>query len=199
MAEESRAQKTEEAILKAAFSVINQNSISRTSMRSIAQEAGTALSNLHYRFKSKEDLLLALLKYITRDFDAMRTEVIDGCGDNLSAKLFGFFEQKKDTTINKAEFDRVSIDYWSLAQVNEKVNSSFHSLYGEWRRHIVQIVLFYEPNANREALENLAAMMVSLMMGSTLQYLSDSNSMNLDKYYEGCEKMVMFYLDKYVI
>ena len=47
----------EKTILDAALEVVARETISRTRMHLIAEEAGMSQSNLHYHFKTKDDLL----------------------------------------------------------------------------------------------------------------------------------------------
>ena len=58
------SRETEEKILAAAFKVADRYALSGTRMHLIAEEAKLVQSNLHYYFKTKQDLLLALLQYI---------------------------------------------------------------------------------------------------------------------------------------
>ena len=67
---DSRA--VEEKILNAAFRVVDRHTISGTRMHLIAEEAKMVQSNLHYYFKTKQDLMLALLRYLQQNFSESR-------------------------------------------------------------------------------------------------------------------------------
>ena len=57
-----KAASTEDRILEAALDVIRTHSISGTRISLVAERAGLFQSNIHYYFKSKRDLLFAVLQ-----------------------------------------------------------------------------------------------------------------------------------------
>ena len=60
----TREENTEERILDAAFDVVYEKTISGTRMALIAERAGMFQSNIHYYFKSKHELMLAVQKKV---------------------------------------------------------------------------------------------------------------------------------------
>lgn len=54
-----------EAILDAAYRCLARHGVAAVSMRQIAREAGVALSQLHYYFRSKEQLLIEVMRRTT--------------------------------------------------------------------------------------------------------------------------------------
>ena len=61
---------TEEKILTAALKVINRETISGTRIHLIAKEADVAQSNVHYYYKTKQDLM-----------DSLQERVLEECYD----------------------------------------------------------------------------------------------------------------------
>ena len=55
---------TRNKILEAAFRVLSREGYENTSIKQIAEEAGVAQGLVHYHFKSKEQLVLAVLAYV---------------------------------------------------------------------------------------------------------------------------------------
>ena len=55
---------TSERILQAAFSVLSRQGYENTSIKDIAEEAGVAQGLIHYHFKSKQLLVLAVLNFV---------------------------------------------------------------------------------------------------------------------------------------
>ena len=66
MAEEKniREENTEERILDAAFDVVQERTINGTRMALIAERAGLFQSNIHYYYKSKHELMLAVQRKV---------------------------------------------------------------------------------------------------------------------------------------
>jgi AcrR family transcriptional regulator len=55
---------TREKILQAAFTVLSRQGYENTSIKDIAEEAGVAQGLVHYYFKSKQQLVLAVLEFV---------------------------------------------------------------------------------------------------------------------------------------
>lgn len=55
---------TRERILQAAFSFLSRHGYENTSIKDIAEEAGVAQGLIHYHFKSKQLLVLAVLNFV---------------------------------------------------------------------------------------------------------------------------------------
>ena len=55
---------TRERILQAAFDVLTREGYENSSIKAIAEQAGVAQGLVHYHFKSKQQLVLAVLAYV---------------------------------------------------------------------------------------------------------------------------------------
>lgn len=55
---------TRDRILQAAFSVLSRQGYENTSIKDIATEAGVAQGLVHYHYKSKQQLVLAVLEFV---------------------------------------------------------------------------------------------------------------------------------------
>ena len=60
--------KTEDKVLDAALQIVKEKTISGTRMHLIAEEANMVQSNVHYYFKTKNDLMIALQKKVLNEF-----------------------------------------------------------------------------------------------------------------------------------
>jgi len=60
---------TRSKILHAAFSVLSRQGYENTSIKDIAEEAGVAQGLVHYHFKSKQQLVLAVLAEVCREME----------------------------------------------------------------------------------------------------------------------------------
>lgn len=189
---DSRA--VEEKILNAAFKVVDRHTISGTRMHLIAEEAKMVQSNLHYYFKTKQDLMLALLRYLQEHFSGDRQAVLNKAPETLEGQITGFFRQKKDIITRTPEYDRVQYDFWNLGQVDEEVNRCFFESYDIWRKHIAQVICLYAPELPEEKAWLATCVMVSMMMGASLQYLNAPGLFDLDAYFETCLEMIMDYV-----
>ena len=65
---------TREKIIHAAFTVLSRNGYENTSVKEIAEQAGVAQGLVHYYFKSKQVLVLAVLAEVCREMELKGVE-----------------------------------------------------------------------------------------------------------------------------
>lgn len=180
-------------ILDATMEVIAREKISGTRMHLIAKEAGMTQSNLHYYFPTKNDLLIAILDEIQNCFSRIRMGTINVENKSFNENLHGLFEEKKDVILNNKKLDYLQFDYWVQGTVNPEVQASFQKNFDIWRNNIKE-VLSKNPYSSGKDLKHsdmLPFIMVSLMIGASMQYLIDEGKFDLDEYFIAAEKLVL--------
>lgn len=180
----------EQRILDAALNVMAKHSISGTRMHLIAEEAGMASSNLHYHFKTKQDILLALLSELQERFDRERGDIMESPAQNLRERVAVFFQQKRDFILQQPRYDKIQFDFWVLGQSDEEVKRLFSTSFDHWREHLVQSFLEFYPQMDLDYAQDLSFTLVSMMMGASMQYLN-GDGVNLDSYFDRCLDMVI--------
>lgn len=184
----------EKRILDAALSVIARHTISGTRMHLIAQEAGMSSANLHYHFKTKDELLLALLEDLQQTFAEKRNAVLAQCEDTLEGHLRAFFQQKRDLIYDSPQYDQVQFDFWVMGQSDEKMNRLFRNSFGEWRNHLSNSILRFRPAIAPSCVDLISHSIISMMMGGSMQYIN-GNGFDLDSYFELCLKETLLCID----
>lgn len=180
-------------ILKAALEVVATEKISGTRMHIIAKEANMSQANLHYHFSTKNDILVGLLESIQEEFSKGRMNYIDGKNKSLDDNIRGFFSQKKDDILINKKMEYAQIDYWVQSTVNEEMREIFKKTFNIWRENIKDVL----PNdsqsykTNKIWQDNLPYIMVSLMLGASLQYLIDEGKFDLDEYFRVAEDLIL--------
>ncbi|MGE5581816.1 MAG: TetR/AcrR family transcriptional regulator [Bacillota bacterium] len=180
-------------ILEATLEVIAREKISGTRMRLIAKEADMTQSNLHYYFPTKNDLLIALLDEIQDWFSANRQKVVDLQHKSFRENLHAIFSEKEAVILNDKKLDYVQFDYWVQGTVNPEIRATFQKTFDIWR-HDIQAVLNqaeFGENVDSRTLEMLPFLMVSLLMGASMQYLIDEGKFDLDEYFTVAEKLIL--------
>lgn len=180
-------------ILEATLETIAREKISGTRMHLIAKDAGMSQSNLHYYYPTKNELLIALLDEIQERFSKKRTESVDLKNKSFEENLSGLFAEKKDVILNDKKIDYAQFDYWVQGTVNPEIRSKFERTFDEWRDDISEVL---QKNSeygemNPKYAEMLPYIIVSLMMGASMQYLIDEGKFDLDQYFDTAKKMVM--------
>lgn len=182
-----------EKILEATLETIAKEKISGTRMHLIAKEAGMSQSNLHYYYPTKNELLIALLDEIQERFSKKRTESVDLKKKSFDENLSGLFEEKKDVILNDKKIDYAQFDYWVQGTVNPEMRDKFRKTFDEWRDDINGVLQKSKSynETDSKYLDMLPFIIVSLMMGASMQYLIDERKFDLDEYFNVAKKMII--------
>ena len=181
---------TKEVILEAALDVIEDRAISGTRLRLIAERANLFQSNIHYYFRSKRELLLAVQKKVLNRCIEIRSALEQEAEDTLDAQLNVFIRQKIEFIRNLRKYDYAEIDFWVQARSDEDIRREFKRSFQNWRSDLPAILRPHAPGAKEKELDLGAAMFVSLLEGATLQYLIDSEAFDLDNYFDAARNAV---------
>ncbi len=191
-----KAASTEERILEAALDVVQEHTISGTRIHLVAQRAGLFPSNIHYYFKSKRDLLFAVLTRLHARCLDIRADIRKQTDNTLEAQLEVFFEQKKQFILHETKYDYAEVDFWTQTHLDEEVRARFVASFAQWREEIARVIARYCPHVSHEKRDFLSALMVSMMEGATLQYLVDANAFDLEEYFDRCCALVLAQLEQ---
>ncbi|HYF82134.1 MAG TPA: TetR/AcrR family transcriptional regulator [Clostridia bacterium] len=190
------ANDTTNKILEAAFEIVAQNKISGTRMHLIAKEAGMVQSNLHYYYPTKHDLMIALLDSIQERFTQKRMSSVDLEEKSFVENLQGLFYEKKDDIRNHKKIDYVQFDFWVQGTVNSEIREKFKDAFDIWIKNIIEVLKKdpdFEENKSADY-RMLPYLIVSIMMGASMQYLIDEEKFDLDDYFTAAEKMILNFL-----
>lgn len=182
---------TEEKILDAAFDVLQERTISGTRMAMIAQRADLFQSNIHYYYKSKRDLLIAVQHKVLEHCIGLRRRLREESGNGLTQRLDSFWGQKKILIRDEPRYDYAELDFWGQARVDEAFAAEIRAAFVNWRQEIGQMLDEYAPALPQPRRTLLAAAMVSMMEGASLQYLLDPTAFDLDEYFDYCGELVL--------
>ena len=124
---------TEERILNAALKVVNDVTISGTRMHLIAEKADMVQSNVHYYYKTKQELLKGLQEWILEECYDMQQVSKNSSKDTLEDQLHIFFQQKKILLTKKKEYDFAEIDFLVQTRIDADIRARFQEAYAVWR------------------------------------------------------------------
>ena len=189
--------KNEERILEAALKVVEDYTISGTRMHLIAEKAEMFPSNIHYYYRTKDELLLALQQKVLNKCLKLRADIRAHSKDTLESQLDVFFEQKKAFIMEYREYDYAEIDFWVQSRVDSNIKKGFADSFSGWREEIRQVLEKYIPDVPEDGKVYLSAHIVSILEGATIQYLMDENSFDLDKYFAFGKKMILIMINAY--
>lgn len=181
---------TEERILDAAFDVLEEKTLSGVRMALVAEKAGLFQSNIHYYYKSKHELLLAVQKKVLRHCIELR-RALGGADGALETQLEAFWGQKKDFILKEPKYDYAEIEFWAQARVDEAMRAEIRAAFANWRREIETMLARFAAHMPEGRRKLLAAVMVSMMEGASVQYLAEPAAFNLDEYFAYCGELVL--------
>ena len=145
-------------ILNATYKCIFRQGITGISMRSIAKEAKINQPNLHYYFKSKENLLIEF----TRAFFARCINDITKFlkpSDPPDKKLNAILEAGKEHVLKEKERYMVFAEIWSLAIKNPSMQKIFINHYMELYKVVDTII---EEGIQKGVFKNIEKNVVSV-------------------------------------
>ena len=102
-------------------------------MARIAERAGMFQSNIHYYYKSKHELMMAVHKKVLDRCAELQEELLSAaCGSDLKERIGVFWGQKREFIVNEQKYDFAEIDFWVQSRVDAQVKKVLqnHSLYG---------------------------------------------------------------------
>ncbi len=183
--------RNEDKILEAALMVVKEQTISGTRMHLIAEKAEMLQSNLHYYYKTKNDLMCALQRKVLDKCLALRDGMREHSKDTLESQLEVFIEQKRAFIMNYREYDYAEVDFWIQGRINPDIRAGFAASFDGWRTEIGKILDQYVPGMPENLRKYLPYQIVSMLEGATLQYLIDEESFDIDEYFKFGKKMMI--------
>lgn len=188
---ESLQKDPKERILDAALKVVNKKTISGTRMHLIAEEAQMVQSNIHYYYKTKDELMLALQSYIFEECYTFRKMEKQSSRDDLESQIDIYINQKKKLILDKSNYDFAEIDFWVQGKINEEIRKRFESSYETWRSEIGEILDKYCKGMDEHRRKQLPFAVVSMLEGATIQYGINKESFDVEGYFSFCKSMIL--------
>lgn len=186
---------SEERILNAALKVVNEETISGTRMHLIAEKAEMVQSNVHYYYKTKQDLLERLQERILEEFYNIRRIDKQKSADTLQGQIHIFFSQKKYMLLKKKDYDFAELNFIIQSKIDQKIRGRFQESYTEWRDAIREIIIRFCPEMEESDKEIIPYLAVSLLEGASIQVLVDGKDFDAESYFDSAEKMVLDHIE----
>lgn len=115
VSEERRSQ-----IIDAAIQVFSRAGYSKASMPAVAREAGLSVGGMYWYFKSKDEIVAALLeRAFAADFDVL-VHLLDA-ETSAAERLWAFVNNYVASFAERQRLNTISIEFYSAAMHDEKV------------------------------------------------------------------------------
>lgn len=112
---------TKQKILKKSLELFNHIGVSKTSLRTIADEVGISVGNLQYHFKKREEIIEALYFQLVEKMDAI---FLISSEDLLKS----FLKVSKEIITTLYEYNFFLLDFVAITRKNQKIKSHYSEL-----------------------------------------------------------------------
>ena len=159
---------TREKILQAAFTVLSQQGYENTSIKDIAEQAGVAQGLIHYYYKSKQLLVLAVLEYV-----CAKVEV--GGGVEGEAGALQAFEQQKEVLHSSADTNALYIQLIGVGLHDSVIGAGVREFIRTERLHVEEIArqVLHERELDPTPARGIAGVVWAAILGIMVQKLVD--------------------------
>lgn len=186
---------TEDRILDAALTVIQEKTIGGLRIRQVADKAHLFQSNIHYYYNSKKELLLAVQRKVLNRYREIRqqsiSQLVIGPEATLEDHLDIFIKQKIYTILIEDKYDVAELDFWNQSRLDPDMHQEFCRSYQNWRSEIREITEKFAPDMPLAKQNLVAGIAVSLLEGATVQFLVDKEAFDLDLYFAYCKSILI--------
>ena len=156
-----------EKILEAAFTVLSRQGYENASIKEIAEQAGVAQGLVHYYFKTKQQLVLAVLADVCSKLELSDTEGLQGAQEAYEK----FKAMLKDSKATHALY----VQLIAVGLHDKEVGAGVFKFLSEDRAHIEQIArgVLAEREDDPRPAGAIAAVVEAAVLGIMIQNLID--------------------------
>lgn len=156
-----------EEILDAAARLLAQAGYAQLSTRKIAAHAGIRPGNLQYYYRTKQDVVRALLdRYLAESVRAIEARVAASAGTPEARLLAAVEGLVADQQVGRScDFFR---EIWALAARDRAVARAVRDFYARYRDGVALALLAVNPALGAERANRHAALVVALLEGLTV-------------------------------
>lgn len=171
-------------LTKAAYQVVSKKGYYNFTIKDIAKEAGLSTGLVHYYFKDKQDLLLTLLKEMNNNVRYLLNMEIKESTDPRD-KLDIFITQAFNLVEREESYFYVLLDFWTQLNHNQRMRNAIQKLFESYRSVCSGILTegvdakYFKPDMD---VLYTATMIVSMIQGTIIQYVIDSNAFNYGEF-----------------
>jgi AcrR family transcriptional regulator len=137
MPDGQRAPERREQIVLAAAAVLGRDGYAATTLKQIAREADVAPGLLHYYFRSKDDLLIAVIEALFHRFIEEWQESVDGLSDPFD-RISAAIDRFARICAERPEVTRLLLDFYALSVGTPALRDRTRRLLSELQEHVAE-------------------------------------------------------------
>jgi AcrR family transcriptional regulator len=164
-------------ILEAAYRVATHGGLGRMTVRQVAEEAGLSLGLIHFHFRTKDSLLVALLDRVLETTAVLRiTPEVAAIASPLE-RLLTLLREEIDRLTRDRRRIHLFFDFWLLGTRHPEIRKKMRAELDRYReafRPMAEEVLAAEPERFANVTpEGLASVAVGFIKGCAVQSVID--------------------------
>jgi AcrR family transcriptional regulator len=181
-------------ILRAAYDVASRKGLAALTVRHVAVKADLSTGLVLFHFKTKEQLLVALLDYVLETTTVLHlTEEIAGIPSPLD-RLLALLACEMNRLSSEPRRIRLFFDFWSMGFTHAQIRARMQAELERYRdafRPMTEAVLAAEPERFAHvSAEGLAAVAVSFIKGCAVQSMIDPRGFDIDEFLAAVQGLV---------
>jgi TetR/AcrR family transcriptional regulator, transcriptional repressor of bet genes len=186
-------QERREQLLRAALEVGARGGVGGLTVRSIAAEAGVSHGLVHFHFRSKEQLVRALLDWVLAETLALSPPPEDA-GSGALDRLRSLLQREMERLSSDPRRTRLFFEFWAMGTrdpgIGERISLEMERYRSELRV-LTEEVLRSEVAAFRGVTpDGLAAVAVSFINGCAVQAMIDPRHFDIEEYLGAVRGMI---------
>lgn len=126
-------------ILEAATAVFARKGFDGASMDDIVKESGLSKGGLYWHFKSKDDIISAILQQFFEQ-EVVESEAVLAVQGNASERLHLLMQQLVDDLVQMGTLLPLSMEFYAVAARQENVRSFLSDYYERYRRLLETLI-----------------------------------------------------------
>lgn len=175
-----------EQILRAAYEVGAREGIGGLTVRAIAAEAELSHGLVHFHFKSKDQLVRALLEWVLATTLTLHIpEEVARIPQPLD-RLRALLQQEMERLSHEPRRIRLFFEYWALgtrdAAIGARISAELESYRSALREVIAEVLQTEAAEFARVTPDGLAAVAVSFINGCAVQAMIDPHHFDIQEY-----------------
>jgi len=165
--------------ITATVRVIAEHGIAGATTRRIAAEAGAPLPSLHYCFRTKEDLFLAVFEYLAREWTRVATT--RQVGNDLTETAIGLLRGTLGWCLEHSDFALAQFELYLWSVRHNESTGKPDKIYGMFIEPFSAILAGAEPRLSEPDARSLATVITTLLDGFVLQWAGNRSDPNMEK------------------
>jgi len=171
----SKANERREQIVWALYECLSEKGHEKVTIKGIAEQAGLPHGVIHYYFKSKDEIVSALVDALQVKYETILSERIQSVSSGRKDLLETAVDYLAEKHVFDARLNRVFYNLVQMAFERNQIGTSLQKALRKYRENIIQTLCL---SGNKADTTIQAAVIVAIVEGLALQWMIEPGSLN---------------------